>query len=172
MKEKTGQPANNFPLKGRKCSSWDGGTRVAAMVTGGFIPSNLRGTTSEVLMHVADWYVTLSTMVGVDPSDPVEIGGAVHDVDGVDMWPAIIGANRTNPRRDFTRNQEHLQAHFSFLRLIACDSSLAAHHRGLARTSGTGWVDNEVPGQPNADQLLHTERCDFGSPFEVYLRSI
>ena len=49
-----GQPAINFPLKGRKCSVWDGGTRVAAMVSGGFIPAALRGTTVGVLMHVAD----------------------------------------------------------------------------------------------------------------------
>ena len=25
-------------------------------------------------------YVTLTTLVGVDPSDPVEIAGAIHDV--------------------------------------------------------------------------------------------
>ena len=40
-------------LKGRKCTAWDGGTRVTSMVTGGFVPAALRGTTSTVLMHVA-----------------------------------------------------------------------------------------------------------------------
>ena len=97
-----GQPANNFPLKGRKCSVWDGGTRVAAFVSGGFVPAQNRGTKSDVLMHVADWYVTLSVIAGVDPSDPVvnpsPIGTGTYDVDGVDMWPAITGHNTTNPR--------------------------------------------------------------------------
>jgi|EP01043_Picozoa_sp_COSAG02_P053075 arylsulfatase B len=50
-----GQPANNFPLKGRKLTPWEGGTRVAAFVSGGFIGPALRGTASDVLMHVADW---------------------------------------------------------------------------------------------------------------------
>jgi arylsulfatase B len=97
-----GQPANNFPLKGRKCTVWEGGTRVAAFVSGGFIAADLRGTASDVLMHVADWYVTLSVIVGVDPSDPVTnpspLGTGTYDVDGVNMWPAITGANKTNPR--------------------------------------------------------------------------
>ena len=42
-----GQPANNFLLKGRKCSVWDGGTRAAAFVSGGFISERNRGTQSH-----------------------------------------------------------------------------------------------------------------------------
>ena len=38
----------------------------------------------------ADWYVTLlEGVLGVDGHDAVQIGGATHDVDGVNMWPAI-----------------------------------------------------------------------------------
>ena len=37
-------------------------------------------------------------MVGGDPSDVVTIGGGSHDIDGRNMWPALIGANHTNPR--------------------------------------------------------------------------
>jgi arylsulfatase I/J len=32
-----------------------GGTRVTAFVTGGFIPEELRGTFNSAIMHVADW---------------------------------------------------------------------------------------------------------------------
>ena len=28
----------------------------------------------------------------------MQIGGAIHDVDSLDFWPAITGQNRTNPR--------------------------------------------------------------------------
>ena len=45
-----------------------------------------------------DWYATLTTMVGVSPKDEVMYRGALRDVDGVDMWQQIIGANATNPR--------------------------------------------------------------------------
>ena len=48
------EPANNYPLRGRKSTPYDGGTRTTAFVSGGFIPTALRGTESHVLMHVAD----------------------------------------------------------------------------------------------------------------------
>ena len=43
------QPA----LRGRKCTPYEGGTRTAAFVSGGWLPARLRGTRSELLMHVA-----------------------------------------------------------------------------------------------------------------------
>ena len=85
---------NNYPLRGSKESPWDGGTRVACMVSGGFIEPRLRGTVSHGFMSVADWYATLCTLVGVDPSDVFD----GHEVDSLDMWPLITQANTTNPR--------------------------------------------------------------------------
>jgi hypothetical protein len=41
---------SNFPLLGRKCTSFEGGTRVAALVAGGLIPLALHGTNSTGLM--------------------------------------------------------------------------------------------------------------------------
>ena len=63
----------------------------------------------------------MAKLAGVDAHDVVQIGGGSHDIDvrrslfllqtryeavssqgvyvqGIDMWPAITGANRTNPR--------------------------------------------------------------------------
>ena len=42
-----------------------------------------------------DWYATLTTLVGVDPSDTAR---SKQDIDGVDVWPMITRANLTNPR--------------------------------------------------------------------------
>lgn len=61
--------ASNFPLLGRKCQSYDGGTRTAAFVAGGLIPPALHGTTNDGLFHVADWYATLTRLAGVDATD-------------------------------------------------------------------------------------------------------
>jgi arylsulfatase A-like enzyme len=47
--------ASNYPLVGRKCLSWEGGTRTYAFVAGGLIPPARRGTVNNQLMHVADW---------------------------------------------------------------------------------------------------------------------
>ena len=61
-------PSNNAPLRGRKCEPWDGGTRTMALVSGGFIEPPLRGTSSDVLMHVADWFVSCNEIILLAPS--------------------------------------------------------------------------------------------------------
>ena len=47
----------NYPLRGEKHSNWEGGMRTAAFVSGGLIPTHLRGTTNGVNMHIVDWLV-------------------------------------------------------------------------------------------------------------------
>jgi arylsulfatase B len=74
---------------------YEGGTRTAAFLAGGYLPKNLCGTSSDAFVHVADWYATLSVMVGVDPSDTAR---CTHDIDGIDVWPMITRTNLTNPR--------------------------------------------------------------------------
>eukprot|EP00937_MAST-01D_sp_MAST-1D-sp2_P007816 g7816.t1 len=83
---------NNYPLRGGKETPWEGGTRVAAMVSGGHVPTARRGTESHAVVHVADWFTTLSHMVGVDPTDKFD---GEHDVDGIDVWPLLM-ANATD----------------------------------------------------------------------------
>jgi len=61
--------ANNFPLKGGKFSDWQGGIRVNAFVTGGYLPENMRGQKTEGYIHIADWYATFCALAGVDPTD-------------------------------------------------------------------------------------------------------
>ena len=48
--------ASNFPLKGSKTSSWEGGIRVTSMAAGGLIPPKMRGTVSTEYVHISDWY--------------------------------------------------------------------------------------------------------------------
>ena len=80
-------------LRGRKCEPFDGGTRTVALVSGGFVPAHLCGGTFDGLMHVADWYATLSSIVGVDPSDPAQFRGAVRDIDGASQpAPPVVSS--------------------------------------------------------------------------------
>ena len=90
----TGLSGNNFPLKGGKTTDFEGGTRVAAFIGGGFVPEALRGTTNTAYMHVADWYSTLCGLAGVDPTDD-HPGTDIPPIDSIDQWPTILKANAT-----------------------------------------------------------------------------
>jgi hypothetical protein len=75
-------------------------------VSGGLIPASLRGTSSNVVGHIADWYSTICALAGVDhkddspikplPVDPskpkqdIYSNGAFPGVDGVDLWPFLV----------------------------------------------------------------------------------
>jgi len=92
---------NNYPFRGEKMTPWEGGTRVMAFLTGGFLPSELRGTTNDHFLHVADWYPTLCRLVGVDPTDNAIQNGKTYPIDGVDVWPLIVGEGNVTNSREF-----------------------------------------------------------------------
>lgn len=91
--------ANNWPLRGSKATDWEGGTRVAAFISGGFVPAALRGQHRDQMMHVCDWYATFSTLAGYANGDPK--AAAAHGIpapDAIDMWPYLSGAVADSPR--------------------------------------------------------------------------
>jgi arylsulfatase A-like enzyme len=49
--------------------SFPKGIRVAALVSGGFLPENVRGGTLEGFIHECDWYATFCGLAGVDVHD-------------------------------------------------------------------------------------------------------
>jgi len=98
--------ANNHPLRGGKYSDWEGGIRVNAFLSGGFIPSERRGTRHQGIVSIADWYGTLCELAGVDPRDRAaeeandwlrERGlPLLQPVDSVAQWGFIM--NRSSAR--------------------------------------------------------------------------
>eukprot|EP01064_Diplonema_japonicum_P010618 TRINITY_DN1785_c0_g1_i1.p1 TRINITY_DN1785_c0_g1~~TRINITY_DN1785_c0_g1_i1.p1 ORF type:complete len:532 (+),score=127.75 TRINITY_DN1785_c0_g1_i1:635-2230(+) len=89
---------NNYPLKGGKMSDWEGGVRVNAFISGGYVPKELQGTKSESYVHVADWYPTLCKLVGVDYYDEAAAKAGLHQVDGVPVLDHFFKKNATVPR--------------------------------------------------------------------------
>jgi len=95
----------NYPLRGKKATSFEGGMRVAAFVSGGLVPPRLRGTQSVVRLHIVDWYPTFCALAGAEPTDdppvpPLPVDPALPDrdiygnfsypgVDGVNVWPFL-----------------------------------------------------------------------------------
>ena len=45
----------NYPLRGEKHTTWAGGYRVAAFVSGGVVPKALHGSTSNLRLSIVDW---------------------------------------------------------------------------------------------------------------------
>jgi arylsulfatase I/J len=90
--------ANNFPLRGGKYSMFEGGIRVNAFASGGFLPQNVRGTKLQGTIAVADWYGTFCGLANVDPTDSWAAQSDLPPIDSVDVWPMLSGTNLTSPR--------------------------------------------------------------------------
>ena len=98
--------ANNWPLRGGKYAMFEGGIRVNAFVSGGFVPDLMRGSKLEGIVHVADWYGTLCALAGVDPHDSWAHQSGLPGVDSVNVWPMLSGINLTSPRTEFLVNED------------------------------------------------------------------
>ena len=130
-----GGGANNYPLKGGKASYWQGGLRVNAFVSGGFLPENMRGKKTDGYIHGADWYATFCALAGVDPTDERAAKANLPPIDSMNMWPLISGQNSTSPRVDIPANDNTL---------ISGDYKIIV---GLADQAG--WTGPHYPNMTN-----------------------
>ena len=86
--------SNNHPLRGGKFSNFDGGIRVNALVSGGFVPSSRRGVKEERLVAGEDWLRTYASVAGVGDrwtTDSRAVEAGLPDFDSVDQWPMLSG---------------------------------------------------------------------------------
>lgn len=91
-----GAGGNNYPLKGGKLTDWQGGVRVNAFVSGGYLPEKMRGQKTEEYVHIADWYATFCSLAGVDPTDEAAAKANLPPIDSIDMWPLLSGQNTSS----------------------------------------------------------------------------
>eukprot|EP01084_Bolivina_argentea_P227466 384156_1 len=92
--------ANNWPLRGGKYVPWEGGIRVNAFVSGGLIPNSRKGKLEYGMIHIADWYATFCALNNISIVDERAKAASLPMVDGLNMWPLIIGINSTSPRNE------------------------------------------------------------------------
>ncbi len=108
--------ANNWPLRGGKKTDFEGGVRVSAFVSGGFLPATVRGRTLTGYIHCSDWYPTFCNLAG--GSDCRDTKAAtrrgVPAVDGFDQWNYLTGVVEMSPRKEIMiarcehPNQHHI----------------------------------------------------------------
>jgi len=96
---------NNYPLRGGKKTDFEGGVRAVTFLNGGYLPRQQRGKIDDGMMHIADWYTTFSAMVGVDPADSRAASARLPDLDGLDMWPWLMGEVEDSPRTELVLSE-------------------------------------------------------------------
>jgi arylsulfatase I/J len=90
--------ANNYPLRGGKHSNWQGGVRVNAFLSGGFLPQAARGTVYNELMTAWDWMATFSAVAGVDPTDHRAAAAGLPPIDSINQWDRLVSKTDVAPR--------------------------------------------------------------------------
>jgi arylsulfatase I/J len=91
---------NNNPLRGGKASNFEGGIRVPAFVSGGYLPEKARGTKKAGLSALWDWYATFAAIGDIDPYDARAALAQLPKVDSVNLWPYISGETDVPPRKE------------------------------------------------------------------------
>mmetsp|Transcript_36902 Transcript_36902/g.81010 ORF Transcript_36902/g.81010 Transcript_36902/m.81010 type:complete len:790 (+) Transcript_36902:104-2473(+) len=133
---------NNFPLKGGKGSDWDGGFRSPALISGGFLPASVLGSSSRMVMHLCDWYTTFAHLAGLSAADPVD---GVANVDGVDVWEGLV--DNVPPPRELL--------HLSPKALMSKDPASGDWYKLVTyETGNTMWTDPDYPSTTCANPLL------------------
>uniref|UniRef100_A0A0K8TFB8 Arylsulfatase I n=1 Tax=Lygus hesperus TaxID=30085 RepID=A0A0K8TFB8_LYGHE len=84
-----GNAASNFPFRGTKMSTFDGGVRVPAILWKSGLDASPR--VYDNLFHMVDWLPTLNSATG---------GDVLDGLDGVDQWAALSGMSADTPRKE------------------------------------------------------------------------
>lgn len=158
QQDMTYNAACNWPLRGGKGSEWEGAIRAAAFVSGGYIPEALRGSVSDAMVHVADWYATFAALVGVDARDGRAAAAGLPPVDSVNVWPNLMRTNDTPARSEFAASTATLLS--GNWKLI---STLAATRAGW---TGTLFPNSSSPERA-FDPTRVTANCSAGCLFDV-----
>jgi len=92
---------SNHPLRGGKGSNWEGGVRVPTFVSGGALPASMKGKELDGLVHVSDWFSTISAMAGLGELAPA---AGPAPASSHNLWPYISGAVKDSPRNELVHD--------------------------------------------------------------------
>ncbi len=141
----TGFPSSagsNFPLRAGKGLCFEGGVRVPALVSGGRVPAPCRGTVSNAMVSIADWFTTAATAAGA---------AVPPGVDGIDVWDAIISGaplNRTHIPLNLNFHVEYPNAGIQAGIVTEDGWKLVVQNVTGPTLNYDGWFPSDGPSQP------------------------
>ena len=118
--------ASNAPLRGRKHQAFEGGVRTHAFLSGGVVEDAIgraKGRRYHGLVFIADFHVIFASLGGASLR-PAE--GA--PLDGLDLWPALVGASagaERLERREVVAQLDAVDGSTAIIRRIPEGSGLA-----------------------------------------------
>ena len=157
--DRTESAGNNYPLRGGKYGPFEGGIRMTALWSGGYLPAAARGTAAEGLVSVADYAATLCALAGgaACGADARAAAGGLPPPDSLDVWAHVTGANATSPRAE-----------------LAVDAGVLLRADGaalwklmLGDFGGAGWTGPTFPNASGADPKAVALACAPACLFDV-----
>ena len=85
----------NWPLRGQKHELYEGGVKVASFVHSALLPTKVRGTSLQHLVHVTDWLPTIIAATGASLDSRKHLS-----LDGLNQWDCICGDSSKCPRNE------------------------------------------------------------------------
>jgi len=158
--DQTESAGSNFPLRGGKYRPFEGGVRVTALWSGGFLPPRARGTTAAGLVSVADYAATLCALAGGGAAcgaDARAAAGGLPPPDSLDVWAHVTGANATSPRAELPVDE----------RVLLRDDGAALWKLVLGSFDGALWTGPVSPNATATDPSAHVLACAPACLFDV-----
>lgn len=157
--------ANNHPLRGGKYADFEGGVRTVAFASGGAVPSQMRGTRLDSLIHVADWYATFAGIASANATDVRAAASGLPAVDGLDQWPILSGMARSAPRTELhLSDQAFIQGKYK----LVTGSQVMSGWTGPIYPNATG-QQPLFPDLPNFPPIRSwSYECGRGCLFDVF----
>jgi len=101
-----GKVGSNYPYRGQKATVWEGGTKVAGLVSGPKAPTHR--AVYKGLMHMSDWYPTILRAAGIQKPRGLTL-------DGFDQWTAMKGIGQS-PRTEILYNIDPLATQYGVMK--------------------------------------------------------